>query len=57
MLFNLGFAYDIILSCFFLFFLFIDLYFLILAVIRQIFNPVVELVITIRIPTEEAKLG
>ena len=36
-------------------FLFNDLYFLIPAVITQIFNPVGELVIPIGIPTEEAK--
>ena len=40
----------------FFFFLFIiDLYFLILAVITQIFNPNAELVIPITIPTYEAK--
>ena len=36
-------------------FLFNDLYFLIPAVITQIFNPIAELVIPIGIPTEEAK--
>ena len=55
MLFNLDFASDIILSCFFLFVLFIDLHFIIPAVVTQIFNPVAELVIPIRIPTKEAK--
>ena len=39
----------------FIFFLIIVLYFLIVAVIAQIFNPVVELVIPIGIPTKEAK--
>ena len=37
----------------FLFFLIIDLYFLILAVIAQIFNPITELVIPMGIPTKE----
>ena len=44
----------LILSCFF-YFLVIDLYFLIAAVIAQIFNPTVELVIPVEIPTKEAK--
>ena len=39
----------------FLFFLFIDLYFLIPAVITQICKPVAELVIPIGIPTKEKK--
>ena len=39
----------------FLFFLFIDLYFLISAVITQICNPIAELVIPIGIPTQEKK--
>ena len=51
MLFNLDFANDTILSSFFLFFLIIDLYFLIPAVITQTFNPIVELAIPIEIPT------
>ena len=55
MLFNLDFANDIVLSCFFLFFLFIDLHFITPAVITQIFNPVAELVIPIGLPTKEAK--
>ena len=55
MLFNLDFASDDILSCFFFFFLIIDLYFLIPAVITSIFNFIAELVIPIRIPTKEAK--
>ena len=37
------------------FFFIIDLYFLIPAVITQIFNPIAELTIPIRIPTKEAK--
>ena len=36
-------------------FLFFDLYFLIPAVITQIFNPIAVLVIPIRITTKEAK--
>ena len=55
MLFIFDFANDTILSCFFFFFLTVDLYFLIAAVIAQIFNPIAELVILIRIPTKEAK--
>ena len=38
-----------------LFFLIINLYFLIPAVITQIFNPTAELVIPIEIPTKETK--
>ena len=55
MLFNLDFTNSTILSCFFLFLLIIDLYFLIPAVITQVLNSVPELVIAIRIPTKEAK--
>ena len=55
MLFNLDFANDNILSCFFFFFLIIDLYFLIPAVTTQICNPVAELEIPTGIPTKEAK--
>ena len=54
-LFNSDFADDIILSCLFLFFLFIELCFLIPSVITQIFNPTAELVIPIGLPTKEAK--
>ena len=36
-------------------FIFIDLYFLILAIIAQVFNPVTELIIPIGISTKEAK--
>ena len=53
MLFNLDFANKTIFSCFF--FLFIDSYFLIPAVITQTFNPVAELVIPIGKPTKEAE--
>ena len=55
MLFNLVFGKNTILSCFFFFFLVIDLYFLITAAIAQIFNPIAELVISIGIPSKEAK--
>ena len=55
MLFNLGFASNTILSCFFFLFLFVDLYFLIPAVIAQIFNPIAELVIPIGLPRKETK--
>ena len=53
MLFNLDFANNTILSCYF--FLIIDLYFLIIAVIAQFLNPITELVIPIGIPTKEPK--
>ena len=55
-IFNLDFAIDNILSCFSLYFLIIDLHFLILAVIKQTFNPIAELIIPIGIPTKEGKL-
>ena len=55
MVFNLIFAKNMILSCFFFFFLVIDLYFLIPAVIRQILNCPAKLVIPIGIPTKETK--
>ena len=54
-LFNLDFADNTILSCFFFSFLIIDLYFLIPAVIVQISNPISELVIPIGIPIKEVK--
>ena len=54
-LFNLAFAKNTILSCFFFFFLIIDLCFLIAEVIAQILNPIAELAIPIGIPTKEAK--
>ena len=55
MVFNLVFVKNTILSSFFFFFLIIDLYFLIPAVIGQFFNHITELVIPIRIPSEEEK--
>ena len=54
MLFNLDFANNAILSCVFFFFLIIDLYFLIPAVIPQIFVPTAELVIPAGMVTNEA---
>ena len=56
MLFNLDFTNSSILSYFFLFFLIIDLYFLICEAIAQFFNPVTELVIPTGIPSKEAKV-
>ena len=53
MLFNLDFANNAILSCFF--FLIIDIYFIIPAAIAQTFNPIAEFVIPIGIPSKEAK--
>ena len=53
---KLGFANNTISSCFFFFFLIIDLYFLILAVVPQIFNLIVELIIPLEISTKEAKV-
>ena len=52
-LFSLDFANNTILTWFF--FLSIDLYFLILAAIAQIFNPFAELVIPIGMPSQDAK--
>ena len=54
MLFNLVFANNFIL-CLFCFFLVIDLYFLICAVIVQILNLIAELAIHIRILNKEPK--
>ena len=48
-------ANNTILLFFLLCFLIIDLYFLIPAVIAQVFNPFAELMIHIGIPTKEAK--
>ena len=45
MLFNLNFANNTILLCFFLFFLIFDLYILIAVVITQVFNPILELAV------------
>ena len=55
MLFNLEFANNTILSCFFFFFLITDLYIVISEAVAQIFNPIAELVIHIRIPIKEPK--
>ena len=55
MLFNLDYANNTILLCLFFFFLIIDLYFWIAAVILQIFNSIAKLIITIGTPTKEAK--
>ena len=55
MLFNLFFANNTVLSYLFFFFVIIDFYALIPAVIAQIFNPTAELVLAIEIPTKEAK--
>ena len=55
MLFNLDFANNTTLSCFFFFFLTIDLYILNPAVKTQIFNPFAELVLLIQVPTKDAK--
>ena len=52
--FNLSFHNSTILSCFFLFFFIIDLYFLILAVIAQIFNPTAELLLPAKTQTNKA---
>ena len=53
---NLDFAINTILSCFFFFFLIIDLYlldlYLIPAAIAQIFNPIGELVTPIGMPSK-----
>ena len=54
MLFNLDFANNTILSCFFSF-LIIYLGFLIPAVITQTFNPIVELAIPVEISFKEAR--
>ena len=55
MVFNLNFANNTTFSCFFFFFLIIDLFALIAGVIAQIFNPIAELITAIGIPTKEAK--
>ena len=55
MLFNLDFASNTILSRFFYSFLIIGLYFLIPAVIVQIFNPIAELLILTGIIRNEMK--
>ena len=53
MVFSLVFASNTILSCFFLFFLIIDLYLLIPTVVAQIFIPTAELAIPKGTPTNE----
>ena len=55
MLFDLYLTNNTILSCLFLFFLIIELYFLISAVITQTFNPIVELAVPTGILVTEAK--
>ena len=55
MLSNLDFANKTILSLLIFLFLIINLYFLITAIIAQIFNPIAELVILIGIAIKEAK--
>ena len=55
MQFKLVFASSTILSCFIFFFLTIDLYFLILVIVAQIFNPIAGLIIHLGISTKEAK--
>ena len=55
MVFNLVVGSNTILSRCFLFFLIIDLYFLIPVVNPQIFNPTAALAVAIRIPTDKAK--
>ena len=55
-LFNLDFANNTISPCFFLFFLIIDLYLLIPAVITQNFNPLPGLAIPIGTLTKEPKV-
>ena len=56
MLFNLDFANNTILSWFFFIFIIIGLYFLVPAVIAQIFNPIAELLIPIGMPIKEGKV-
>ena len=53
MLFNLNFANNTILPCFFL--LIIALYFLIYTVIAQIFNAIAELLVSIGTPIKKKK--
>ena len=55
MVFNLDFANNSILSCFFSFLLIIDQYFLIPSIIAQNFNHTAELVIPIEISAKKAK--
>ena len=55
MLFNLDFAINTTLSCFFFIFLIIDLHFVIPAATAQVFNLLADLVIPIGIPNKVAK--
>ena len=55
MLFVLVFTDSTFLLWFFLFSLIIDLYFLVAAVISQIFNPIAKLLIPIGIPSNQVK--
>ena len=52
---NLLFNNETISSCFFFFSLIINLYFLIIAIIAQIFYRIVELITPVVISTKEAK--
>ena len=53
--FNLAFAISTVTSCFSLFFLSINLYFLIPVVIELFFNPIAKLAMPTRTRTKEAK--
>ena len=53
---KLVFCNNAISSCFVFFFLIIDLYVLILAIIRQIFNPIIELIIQIKEAKDEMEI-
>ena len=53
--FHLDFVNNTILSCFFFFFLIIDLYFFIPKVIAHIFNPTADLLTPMELPSKEAK--
>ena len=55
MLFNLVLANNTFLSCFFFYFLVIDLYFISHVVCAHIFNPIAELIILIGLRSSEAK--
>ena len=55
MLFNLLCHNGIILSCFFFFFIIVDLYFLVSEAIAQHYDPTAELVIPLVIRTKQAK--
>ena len=56
MLFNLVFPINTVSSCFYFFFLIIDLYFLIPIAIVKNFSPIAELVTPIGMPSKEAKV-